>query len=123
MTLTGPVFATVSVATLLIVVVADDVSVLVPLAVTPVGGAIVAWFVMLAVPLDVPLTVNVTDPPLGSVGTVVDMLLPAATLPGQTALPVALPHVVVTPVIAAGTVSVTVVPLASLGPLLLTTML
>ena len=123
MTLAGPVLATVSVATFEIVVVADDVSTLVPLAVTPVGGAIVAVFVMLAVPLEVPLTVNVTDPPLGSVGTVVEILLPAATLPGHTALPVALPHVVVTPVIATGTVSVTVVPLASLGPLLLTTML
>jgi hypothetical protein len=64
----------------------------------------------------VPMTVKVIAPPAGNAGMVMFRLLPAATLAGQVAPPVAAPQVVVTAVNAAGTASVTTVPLAAAGP-------
>ncbi len=115
------VFAIVRAAEREIVVVAVDESVLAGPAVTPDGAAIVAVLFSVAVPLEVPLIVKVTEPPEGSVGTVVARLLLAAIAPPHAAPPVGEPHVMLETVIAAGIVSPRLVPFAADGPLFVTT--
>ena len=68
----------------------------------------------------VPTTVIVTLPPAGKLGMVALTALPAAIDAGQAAPAVALAQLVVTPVMLAGTLSVTTAPLAAPGPALLT---
>ena len=77
-----------------------------------------------AAALTVPLTVMVTKLPLPALilTPVNDTVLPPGlTLVPQTAVPLAT-QLVVTPVIAAGTVSATLAPMAFVGPALPTTM-
>ena len=62
-----------------------------------------------------------TEPPLGKFAVVL-IALPLPLAAPQVAPPVTAPHVQVTPVIVAGTVSVTMDPLEVSGPALLTTM-
>src|SRR4051794_26310043 len=97
------------------------VLVLLPLvgSVVPLGGATVAVLLSIAALLDdvVPVIVMTTAPPGGSVGTVPLTVLPATlTDPGHTAPPLAPPQLALTPLMAAGTPSLKLVPSASDGP-------
>ena len=88
-------------------------------SVTPAGAAIVAVLTRLPVAdaLIVPVTVNVTEPPTGRLTVALMLPLPLA---GQVAPPVAV-QVQVTPVRAAGIVSVTVAAVTADGPVLVAT--
>ena len=93
-------------------------------SVVPAGGVTEAEFTIVPVAdaLTEPVMVMVTLPPAGNVGTWPLTRLPTTeTLAGQTAPPSAFEHEALTPVIALGTVSLKIVPLAELGPALLTT--
>ena len=68
----------------------------------------------------VPLIVKVTDPPAGSVVTVLVTALPATLTVPQAAPPVAAPQTALTPITSAGTVSANCAPLAASGPLFTT---
>ena len=88
---------------------------------TPLGRPIVAVLVIVPVApgATVPLIVITTLAPEGSVGISPVTLLPdTPTLDGQTAPLLALPQDAVIPVMAAGTASAKLVPLAALGPAL-----
>jgi hypothetical protein len=89
-------------------------------SVMPAGGVTLAVLETLPLAGAVPTTVMVTLPPAGKAGMVALTLLPAAIDAGQVAPAVALPHVALTPVMLAGTLSVTIAPLAAPGPALLT---
>ncbi len=89
-------------------------------SVTPDGGATLAVLDRLPLAGAVPTTVIVTLPPAGKFGMVALTALPAAIDAGQAAPAVALAQLVVTPVMLAGTLSVTTAPLAAPGPALLT---
>jgi hypothetical protein len=88
----------------------------------PGGRPMVAVLVMVPVALGetVPLIVMTTLPPEGKFGTLPLTLLPTTPmLLGQMAPTVAEPQLAETPVIALGTMSLKVVPLAVEGPALL----
>ena len=89
---------------------------------TPGGKPIVAVFVMVPVAPGetVPLIVIMTLPPEGKFGMLPLTLLPTTLMfVGQTAPVLALVQLAETPVIAFGTISLKVVPLAAEGPALL----
>ena len=93
-------------------------------SVTPVGGSIVATFATLPpAAVTEAFTVNVTLPPLGSVGMIIPAPCMAATveLAGQTAPPVAVPQVTLETLKPLTAGSVKIAPLAELGPALDTT--
>src|SRR3954464_4603483 len=91
-------------------------------SVTPAGGATVATLVMVPLTAAVPLTVNVTLPPLGKVG-ITSPACSCATVgePGHTAPALSAPQLAVVALKFATAASVTTAPLAAAGPLLLTT--
>src|SRR5215831_16611745 len=102
-----------------------SVDVLLPglLSVVPGGVVTVAVLVRLPVADDstVPCTVKTTLLPAPAATlTVAARLLPEPEAPAVTAAPPVVDEVQVTPVMFAGTVSATVAPTASLGPLLVT---
>ncbi len=84
----------------------------------PGGAATVAVLLMLPAPLTVAVTVKVTEPPLSRLTVAVMSPLPEA---GQAEPAVAL-QVQVAAVSCAGSRSLTVAPVTSLGPALLATM-
>src|SRR5205085_246637 len=116
--LAGPVFAIVRFDVGLIVVVGA-----VLLTGGPAGGVATAVFTMLPPPAAVPVTFSVTDPPTGNVA----MLRPppcsngTVSTAGHVAPPENAGHVTPVTVKFATMGSVTNVPLAALGPGLLTT--
>src|SRR5512139_1865680 len=87
---------------------------------TPAGAATVAVFVIAPRPVAVPLMVKVTEPPAGSVVTVLVTEFPATFTVPHTAPPVTAPHTALTPATCAGTVSANCAPLAASGPLFTT---
>ena len=90
-------------------------------SVTPAGGVTVATFVIVPLTAAVPDSVNVTLPPLGSTGITnpaCNCGIVGAT--GHTAPPLADPQVTVLAVKFATAGSVTTVPFAAAGPLLVT---
>ena len=92
-------------------------------SVVPPGGLAVAVFAMepVAEPETVPLMVNVTLPPAGSVGIAADIVLPEMpVLAGQAAPPMAVPQLALKAITDAGTTSVKLALLAALGPSLRT---
>ena len=123
LTVVVPVLITDIFATGVIVVVA--VLVLFPGvgSVRPDGGVTVATLVIVPLVPAVPVTVKVTLPPLGKVGMANVPACSDATVgeAGHTAPPVTLPQLTLDTVKLATAGSLTVVPLAALGPALLTT--
>lgn len=95
-------------------------------SVVPDGGVTEALFTIepVALALTVPVIVMVTLEEAGKLGTAPLTLLPATvTLAGQAAPLVAPPHVALMEVMLLGRRSLKLVPLAGLGPALLTTKL
>ena len=92
-------------------------------SVVPPGGVALAVLTMepVAEAEIVPLTVNVTLAPAGSVAMAAETVLPLTpTDPGQIAPAVALEQVATMEPIALGTISLKLAPLAALGPSFLT---
>ena len=105
-----------------------SVALLLPAAgsVVPLGTVAVAVLTMVPVAAGVPVTLKVTEPPLGRVGTTMPVpcikaMVVFAAL-GQTAPPVAVPQVTAVTVRPAAVASLKTLPLAGLGPLLVITM-
>ncbi len=85
---------------------------------TPTGAVMLAWLVMVPLPLTVAVAVNVALPPESRFTAALMSPAPAA---GQTEPALAV-QVQVTPLSCAGNRSVTVAPVTALGPLLVATM-
>ena len=89
-------------------------------SVMPAGTMAMAMFDKVPVCGTVPWIVKVTELPAGKVVMVLETLLPVTATAPQAAPDVGVPHIAVTPLMAAGTESVKTVRFAASGPALLT---